>query len=72
MEEDSFDLSLVERSLKSSDIINKELSRNFTHVNGFNALKMQFVYKNGNYLNAEAILKGPDYYLLDANKPQKK
>ncbi len=71
MEEDSFDLGLVERSLKSSDIINKELSRNFTHVNGFNALKMQFVYKDGNYLNAEAILKGADYYLLTQTSRKK-
>ncbi len=71
MEEDSFDLGLVERSLKSSDIISKELSRNLTHLNGFNALKMQFVYKNGTYLNATAILKGPDYYLLTQTSRKK-
>ncbi|MFT4155526.1 TraB/GumN family protein [Parafilimonas sp.] len=64
MEEDSFDLSLVERSIKSSDIIDKELSRNFAHVDGYHALKMQFACRNGNYINAEAVLKGPDYYLL--------
>lgn len=64
MEEDTFDLSLVELSLKSSDIIDKELSRSFTKVEGFDALKMQFACKNGNYINAEAVLKGPDYYLV--------
>lgn len=64
MEEDTFDLGLIELSLKSSDIIDKELSRSFTKVEGFNALKMQFACKNGNYLNAEAVLKGPDYYLI--------
>ncbi len=64
MEEDTFDLSLVEQSLKSSDLIDKQLSRSFAKVDGYDALKMQFVSKNGNYINAEAVLKGPHYYLL--------
>lgn len=64
MEEDTFDLSLAELSLKSSDIIDKEILRSFTKVEGFNALKMQFACKNGNYINAQAVLKGPDYYLI--------
>ncbi|MEP6466398.1 MAG: TraB/GumN family protein [Parafilimonas sp.] len=64
MEEDTFDISLIERSLQSSDIIDKEIIRSFFKVDGYNALKMQFALKNGNFINAEAILKGPHYFLL--------
>ncbi|MEO8710998.1 MAG: TraB/GumN family protein, partial [Parafilimonas sp.] len=71
MEEDSFDLSLIEQSLKSSDLFDKEISRNFTKVNGYNALKMQFVFKNGSFIYAEAILKGPQYFLLTQTSHKK-
>ncbi len=64
MEEDTFDISLIEQSLKSSAIIDKEIFRNFIKIGEYNALKMQFALKNGNYINAEAILKGPQYFLL--------
>lgn len=64
MEEDTFDLSLAEYSLKSSDIISKEISRSFVKVKGYDALNMQFALKNGNFLYAQAILKGPKYFLL--------
>ena len=69
IEEDSFDLSLIEYSLKSSEIISKEISRSFTKVDGYDALKMQFVFANGNFLHAEAILKGPHYFFGHANQP---
>jgi len=64
MEEDTFDLSLMEQSLKSSAIVDKEISRSFTTVENYNSLKMQFALKNGGYMYAEAILKGPHYFLL--------
>jgi hypothetical protein len=64
IEEDTFDLSLIEQSLKSSDLVEKETLRNFIKVAGYDALKMQFAYKNGSFLNAEAVLKGPHYFLL--------
>ncbi|HEY2728027.1 MAG TPA: TraB/GumN family protein, partial [Parafilimonas sp.] len=71
MEEDTFDISLIEQSLKSSDIIDKEIARSFVNANGHDALKMQFVLKNGNYINAEAILKGPQYFLLTQTSHKK-
>lgn len=64
IEEDSFDLSLIEYSLKSSEIISKEISRSFIKVEGYDALRMQFACANGNFLHAEAILKGPHYFLI--------
>jgi hypothetical protein len=64
MEEDTFDLSLMEQSLKSSDLIDKEISRSFVKLDGYNALKMSFAFKQGNFIHAEAILKGAEYFLL--------
>ena len=71
IEEDTFDISLIERSLKSSDIIDKEISRSFVKTHGFNALRMQFLSKNGNFINAEAILNGPQYFLLTQTSRKK-
>ena len=73
IEEDTFDLSLIEESLKGSDIIEKELSRQLTTVDGYNALRMQFQLKENGFLNAEAVLKGTHYFLLTerTNKKQK-
>jgi hypothetical protein len=64
-------LSLIEQSLKSSDNIDKEVSRNFTKVSGYDALKMQFALKNGTFINAETILKGPQYFLLTQTSRKK-
>jgi uncharacterized protein YbaP (TraB family) len=64
LEQDTFDLSLMEQSLKKSDIIDKELSRGFTTLGGYHALNMQFSLKAGGVINAKAILRGPHYYLL--------
>ncbi|HVX51059.1 MAG TPA: TraB/GumN family protein [Chitinophagaceae bacterium] len=64
LEEDTFDLSLIEQSLKRSDVIDKEVNRNFGAVDGYKSLGMQFLLKSGGLLYAEAVLRGPHYYLL--------
>jgi len=64
LEEDTFDLSLMEQSFKKSEIIDKEISRSFTNHDGYNTLNMQFSLKGGGYINAEAFLRGPHYYLI--------
>ena len=71
IEEDTFDLSLVEQSLKSSGIIKKETARSFLKFGNYNALKMQFITKDERYINAEAILKGPQYFLLTQTSSKK-
>jgi uncharacterized protein YbaP (TraB family) len=71
MEEDTFDISLIEQSLKSSDIIDKEIARSFVKADGHDALRMQFISKNGNFINAEAVLKGPQYFLLTQTSHKK-
>ena len=64
LEEDTFDLSLMEQSLKRSDIVDKEVSRGFASLGGYKTLNMQFSLKSGGVIYAEAVLRGPHYYLL--------
>jgi len=67
IEEDTFDLSLIEESLLRSEMIDKQTSRKFGKVNGYPSLDMQFSLKNGGgVLKAKALIKGPHYYLLIA------
>lgn len=71
IEEDTFDLSLIEESLKGSEFIEKETSRQFATADGYNALRMQFQLKESGWLNAEAVLKGQHYYLLTERSDKK-
>jgi uncharacterized protein YbaP (TraB family) len=71
LEEDTFDLSLVEESLRSSEIIDKLVKRSFTKVNGYPALDMEFLLKSGSTLNAKAVIKGPHYYLVATTAKKK-
>ncbi len=74
LEEDTFDLGLMEQSIKRSDIIDKEVSRSFTNLDGYKLLNMQFSLKAGGSIYAQAVLRGPHYYLLtqrSANKSEK-
>jgi len=71
IEEDTFDLSLVEESLKSSEGVDKETRRSFGKVNGYPSLDMEFSLKNGGYITAKAVIKGPHYYLAAVHSPKK-
>jgi uncharacterized protein YbaP (TraB family) len=66
IEEDTFDLSLMEESLKLSEVVEKEVSRKFGIKNGYPYLDMQFALKNGGSLQARAFIKGPHQYMLMA------
>ncbi len=71
IEEDSFDLSLMEESLLHSEIVEKQVSRAFGNKNGYPYLDMQFSLKNGDMLNARGFIKGPHQYLLMARGKKK-
>ncbi len=64
LEEDSFDLALMEESLKRSELIVKEISRKPGMLDGYRTLDMTFALQNGSTLFAKAILRGPHYYLV--------
>lgn len=64
IEEDTFDLSLMEESFKASEFIDKQMSRSFVNLDGYPALNMEFLLKDGGTLMAKAVIKGPHYYLM--------
>jgi uncharacterized protein YbaP (TraB family) len=71
IEEDTFDLSLVEESLKGSELIEKELNRSFGILNGYPTLNMEFSLKEGGTMNAKALIRGPHYYLVAVTSKKK-
>ena len=67
VEEDSFDLNLLEESFASSDFIDKQVSRRHSVQNGYAALEAKYKYKNGSVALVKFIIQGPHYYTLVAN-----
>jgi uncharacterized protein YbaP (TraB family) len=71
LEEDTFDLSLIEESLVHSEMVEKQSGRKFGNKNGYPFLDMQFALKNGDVLHAKGVIKGPHQYLLMARGKKK-
>ena len=63
-EEDSFDLSLMEESFRSSEFIARELSRKQTTYQGYPALDCEFRSKDSSLIITRFIIQGPHYYSL--------
>ncbi len=66
LEEDSFELNLVDESYGYSTFIDKQLSRKFISVNGYPALEVKYSHKDGSYSAARYIIRGPVYYAVIA------
>ncbi len=64
IEEDTFDLKLVEESFRSADFFDKQLSRRYSILQGSPALLVREKLKDGDIVNAVYILKGPQFYVL--------
>ncbi len=71
LEEDTFDLGLMEESFQLSDCIDKELSRKIGTYKGYPCLDANFSVKDGSYIKARFIVKGAHYYLLAARSKSK-
>lgn len=67
LEEDTFDLGLMEESFKLSEFIKVQQRRNISSFNGFPAMDVQATLKNGRIIKAKFIIKGSHYYLLAAS-----
>ena len=72
IEEDTFDLSLIEESFKRSEVINKQLSRRVGFANNAPFLEASYVLKDGGFVSTKAFIKGPHYYLLVKRSQEKK
>lgn len=64
LEADSFDLSLIETSFRSADIFDRQISRQNTSLGGYPALMVKEKLKDGDFIHALFIIKGPHYYVL--------
>ena len=64
LEEDSFNLGLMEESFRMSDGVGRRLTRQFTQLKEYKALDATYSMKDGSFITTRFILKGPHYYLL--------
>src|SRR6218665_439753 len=70
VEEDTFDLGLMDESFAASDFIDKQLSRQQKKVNGYPALDCRYKDKNGSIYLVRFLIQGTHYYTLVAHGKQ--
>ena len=68
IEEDTFELNLLNESYMSSKVFEKELSRKFIKQNGYPALEASYQLKDGNYSMVRFVIQGPHYYAILAQQ----
>jgi uncharacterized protein YbaP (TraB family) len=67
VEEDTFDLDLMEESFASSDFIDKQISRKQTKTQGYSSLETKYKYKDGSTALVKFLIQGAHYYTLIAH-----
>jgi len=67
VEEDSFDLKLMDESFASSEFIEKTLERKQYVFKGYPALDCRYLQKDGSVFMNRYIIQGPHYYTLVAH-----
>lgn len=70
VEEDTFDLGLMDESFSASEFIDKQISRQHTAANGYPALDCRYKDKNGGIYLVRFIIQGAHYYTLVAHGKQ--
>jgi hypothetical protein len=66
VEEDTFDLRLMEESFMTSEFIDTQLLRKQTNYKGYPAMDCKYKDKNGSVYLTRFIIQGPHYYTLVA------
>ncbi len=72
LEEDSFDLKLIEESFHSPDFFDKQLQCKLSTFNGYPCLDVKEKMKDGAFITARFVIKGPDYYVIAARSKNAK
>ncbi len=74
LEEDSFNVSMMEESFRLSDYIDKDqtISTKYSVYNGRPQMDAQYRLKDGSYLKAKCLIKGAHYYVLAARSKTNK
>jgi hypothetical protein len=70
LEEDTFELRMMDESYGYSAFIDKQVYRHYTKVNGHAALESKYRHKDGSYSSAKYIIRGPVYYVAVARYNQ--
>ncbi|RYZ25322.1 MAG: TraB/GumN family protein, partial [Chitinophagaceae bacterium] len=66
LEEDSFDLNLMEESLGSSEFVQRQLEQKPATVDGYPALDVKYKFKDSSMAFVRFLINGPRYYTLIA------
>ena len=72
LDEDNFDLGLIEESFRNPDIFDKQLQRTPGTYLGYPCLDVKEKMKDGTEIDAKFIIKGPQYYVIAARSKDKK
>ncbi|MEI9807958.1 MAG: TraB/GumN family protein [Bacteroidota bacterium] len=70
IEEDTFDLGLLQESFAASEFIDTLISRKQTTYKGYPALDCKYLDKNKSVFLTRFIIQGPHYYTLVAHSKQ--
>ncbi|MGG9964392.1 TraB/GumN family protein [Ferruginibacter sp. SUN106] len=62
IEEDTFDLNLMDESFASSDVIEKQVSRQQGKWQGYPVLDCKYKHKDGSFTSVRYLLQGPNYF----------
>ncbi len=66
LEEDSFDIKLMEASFRSAYFFDQQVQRKAASFNGYPCLDVKEKLKDGSFITARFIIKGPQYYAIAA------
>ncbi|MBL7703309.1 MAG: TraB/GumN family protein [Ferruginibacter sp.] len=72
LDEDNFELGLLEESFRNPDHFEKQLSREFKSFRDYPALDVKEKQKDGSTVHARYIIRGPHYYVIAAKSKSKK
>ncbi len=62
IEEDTFDLNLMEESYASGEMIDKQLKKQLSKWQGYPTLESSYKHKDGSYSKVRFLLQGPNYF----------
>ncbi|MBL0355864.1 MAG: TraB/GumN family protein [Chitinophagaceae bacterium] len=70
LDEDTFDLKLIEESFRSPDYFERQLQRKLSSFKGYPCLDVQEKMKDSSIVKVRYIIKGPHYYALAVRSNQ--
>jgi hypothetical protein len=62
IEEDTFDLNMMDESFASSDVVEKQMSRQQGKWQGYPTIDCKYKHKDGSFSSVRYLLQGPNYF----------